>query len=130
MRKRIFKIIISMSITFLQILLSEIVFKIVFGCYVLFETSGSAGTDVILFFTELYMGVLFLLTNLSILCDSRVINIILLFGLCGLFIPAGFCLLILLGYVPGYAIGTFATYKINERLKAVSTRNERSINAL
>lgn len=42
MKDKVFKT-IAISIALLQILLSELVCKAVFGSYVLFETSGSVG---------------------------------------------------------------------------------------
>ena len=107
MEQKIYKIIFATLVTFVQILVSEMIFRLVFGSSTFWGTSGAAGADAILFFIELYMGILFLFTNLSILFDNRVLNGILVFVLCGLFVPASLGVLMLLGFIPGYTFGTF-----------------------
>lgn len=75
MEQKIYKIIFATLVTFVQILVSEMIFRLVFGSSTFWGTSGAAGADAILFFIELYMGILFLFTNLSILFDNRVLMV-------------------------------------------------------
>ncbi len=117
MEQKIYKIIFATLVTFVQILVSEMIFRLVFGSSTFWGTSGAAGADAILFFIELYMGILFLFTNLSILFDNRVLNGILVFVLCGLFVPASLGVLMLLGFIPGYTFGTFLVYKSYKAMK-------------
>ena len=117
MEQKIYKIIFATLVTFVQILVSEMIFRLVFGSSTFWGTSGAAGADAILFFIELYMGILFLFTNLSILFDNRVLNGILVFVLCGLFVPASLGVLMLLGFIPGYTFVTFLVYKSYKAMK-------------
>lgn len=77
------KNILAILVALLQLLLSDVIIQIVFGSSLLWETSGSAGSDIILFVIEAYMGGLFLLTNLFILYESKIISTILILWLWG-----------------------------------------------
>ena len=75
------KVILAILVAFLQVLLSDVIIQIIFGSSLLWVTSGSAASDIILLIIEAYMGGLFLLTNLFILYESRIISIILILWL-------------------------------------------------
>lgn len=110
------KVIISILVTLLQILLSDAIIQIVFGSSFLWEISGSAVSDIILFIIEAYMGVLFLLTNLFILYESKIISTILILWLWGLLLLIVLSVSILPAFIPGYAIGVFIEYKIKRKI--------------
>ena len=50
------KNILAILVALLQLLLSDVIIQIVFGSSLLWETSGSAGSDIILFVIEASMG--------------------------------------------------------------------------
>ena len=97
------KNILAILVALLQLLLSDVIIQIVFGSSLLWETSGSAGSDIILFVIEAYMGGLFLLTNLFILYESKIISTILILWLWGLLMLIVLSASILLAFIPGYA---------------------------
>lgn len=110
------KIILAILVAFLQVLLSDGIIQIIFGSSLLWVTSGSAGSDIILFIIEAYMGGLFLLTNLFILYESRIISIILILWLWGLLMLIVLSVSILLTFIPGYAIGIFIENSIKRKI--------------
>ncbi|MFR1953793.1 hypothetical protein [Phocaeicola coprophilus] len=109
------KVILAILVAFLQVLLSDVIIQIIFGSSLLWVTSGSAGSDIILFIIEAYMGGLFLLTNLFILYESRIISIILILWLWGLFVLIVLSVSILLTFIPGYAIGIYIENRIKRK---------------
>ena len=96
--------------------LSDVIIQIEFGSSLLWETSGSAGSDIILFVIEAYMGGLFLLTNLFILYESKIISTILILWLWGLLMLIVLSASILLAFIPGYAIGIFIEYRVKRKI--------------
>lgn len=110
------KIILAILVAFLQVLLSDVIIQIIFGSSLLWVTSGSAGTDIILLIIEAYMGGLFLLTNLFILYESKIISTILILWLWGLLMLIVLSVPILPAFIPGYAIGVFIEYRIKRKI--------------
>ena len=110
------KNILAILVALLQLLLSDVIIQIVFGSSLLWETSGSAGSDIILFVIEAYMGGLFLLTNLFILYESKIISTILILWLWGLLMLIVLSESILLAFIPGYAIGIFIEYRVKRKI--------------
>ncbi|MGH6758063.1 hypothetical protein [Bacteroides hominis] len=56
MEQKIYKIIFATLVTFVQILVSEMIFRLVFGSSTFWGTSGAAGADAILFFYRAVYG--------------------------------------------------------------------------
>lgn len=108
------KVILAILVAFLQVLLSDVIIQIIFGSSLLWVTSGSAASDIILLIIEAYMGGLFLLTNLFILYESKIISTMILW-LWGLLMLIVLSVSVLLAFIPGYAFGIFIDYKIKQK---------------
>lgn len=109
------KVILAILVAFLQVLLSDVIIQIIFGSSLLWVTSGSATSDIILLIIEAYMGGLFLLTNLFILYESKIISTMLILWLWGLLMLIVLSVSVLLAFIPGYAFGIFIDYKIKQK---------------
>ena len=110
------KNILAILVALLQLLLSDVIIQIVLGSLLFWETSGAAGSDIILFVIEAYMGGLFLLTNLFILYESKIISTILILWLWGLLMLIVLSASILLAFIPGYVIGIFIEYRVKRKI--------------
>lgn len=62
------------------------------------------------------MGGLFLLTNLFILYESKIISTMLILWLWGLLMLIVLSVSVLLAFIPGYAFGIFIDYKIKQKI--------------
>lgn len=96
------KVILAILVAFLQVLLSDVIIQIIFGSSLLWVTSGSASSDIILLIIEAYMGGLFLLTNLFILYESKIISTMLILWLWGLLMLIVLSVSVLLAFIPGF----------------------------
>ena len=105
------KIIFAILVAFLQVLLSDVIIQIIFGSSLLWVTAS----DIILLIIEAYMGGLFLLTNLFILYESKIISTMLILWLWGLLMLIVLSVSVLLAFIPGYAFGIFIDYKIKQK---------------
>lgn len=109
------KVILAILVAFLQVLLSDVIIQIIFGSSLLWVTSGSAASDIILLIIEAYMGGLFLLTNLFILYESKIISTMLILWLWGLLMLIVLSVSVLLAFIPGYASEFLSTIKLNKK---------------